>query len=200
MSSSQGDKRSSDVEMGEATSKALVSASSIEAPSSSALAVAPTHGFEIQVPLDAGTQVETSVLCVPDALAQPTGSSTTPILVEDKEKAAESMPPPPARKEIVLGLRAPIAAPVVQPKGRKRWCTTGNDGESSQQRGLNLATGLRGKFVSLIDGMISECGSEASHLARDLTEMQGKWSETEAMLKAIEGSHSAKVDPYPLSF
>ncbi|KAF3502265.1 hypothetical protein F2Q69_00044180 [Brassica cretica] len=193
MSSSQGDKRSSDVEMGEATSKAPVSASSIEAPSSSALAVAPTHGFEIQVPLDVGNQVETSVLCVPDASAQPTGSSTTPILLEDKEKAAESMPPPPARKEIILALRAPIAAPVVQPKGRKRWCTTGNDGESSQQRGLNLATGLRGKFVSLIDGMISECGSEASHLARDLTEMQGKWSESEAMLKAIEGSHSAKV-------
>ena len=41
--------------------------------------------------------------------------------------------------------------------------------------------------------MISECGSEANRLARDLTEMQGKWSETEAMLKAIEVSHSAKV-------
>ncbi|KAF3492604.1 hypothetical protein DY000_02052872 [Brassica cretica] len=199
MSSSQGDKRSSDVEMGEATSQAPVPASSVEAPacvagflsfleklahrkaekeqvradtelpSSFALAVSPTHGFE------------------------PTGSSTTPILVEDKEKAAESMPPPPARKEIVLALHAPSAAPVVQPKGRKRRCTTGNDRESSQQEGLNLAPGLRGKFVSLIDGMISECGSEASRLARDLTEMQGKWSETESMLKAIEGSHSAKV-------
>ena len=41
--------------------------------------------------------------------------------------------------------------------------------------------------------MISECGCEASRLARDLTEMQGKWSETEAILKAIKGSHSAKV-------
>ncbi|KAF3561201.1 hypothetical protein DY000_02014535 [Brassica cretica] len=41
--------------------------------------------------------------------------------------------------------------------------------------------------------MISECGSEASRLARDLTEMQGKWFETEAMLKAIKDSHSAKV-------
>ncbi|KAF2616808.1 hypothetical protein F2Q68_00039244 [Brassica cretica] len=151
MSSSQGDKRSSDVEMGEATSQAPVPASSVEAPacvagflsfleklahrkaekeqvradtelpSSFALAVSPTHGFE------------------------PTGSSTTPILVEDKEKAAESMPPPPARKEIVLALHAPSAAPVVQPKGRKRRCTTGNDRESSQQEGLNLAPGLRGK-------------------------------------------------------
>ena len=175
MSSSQGDKRSSDVEMGKATSQAPVPASSVEAPacvagflsfleklahrkaekepvradtelpSSFALAVSPTHGFEVQVPQDAGTQVETSVPCVPDALAQPTGSSTTPILVEDKEKAAESMPPPPARKEIILALHAPSAAPVVQPKGRKRRCTTGNDGESSQQEGLNLAPGLRGK-------------------------------------------------------
>ena len=36
----------------------------------------------------------------------------TPILVEDKERTAESMPPPPARKEVVLALRAPSAAPV----------------------------------------------------------------------------------------
>ncbi|KAF3595203.1 hypothetical protein DY000_02022064 [Brassica cretica] len=209
--------------MGEATSQAPVPASSVEAPAcvagflsfqeklarrkaekepvradtelpfSSALAVAPTHGPEVQVPQDAGNQVETSVPCVTYALAQPTGSSTTPIFVEDKEKAAESMPPLPARKEIVLALRAPSAAPVVQPKGQKRRCTTGNDGESSQQGGLNLAPGLRGKFVSLIDGMIRECGSEASRLARDLMEMQGKWSGTEAMLKAIEGSHSTNV-------
>ena len=47
--------------------------------------------------------------------------------------------------------------------------------------------------MSLIDGMIRECSSEASRLARDLMEMQGKWSGTEAMLKAIEGSHSTKV-------
>ena len=86
-----------------------------ELPSSSALAVAPTHGPEVQVPQDAGTQVKTSVPCVQDASAQPTRSSTTPILVEDKEKAAESMLPPPARKEVVLPLRAPNASPVVQP-------------------------------------------------------------------------------------
>jgi len=47
--------------------------------------------------------------------------------------------------------------------------------------------------VSLIDGMISECGSKVSRLTRDLTKMQGKFSESEAMLKAIEGSHSANV-------
>ncbi|KAF3608584.1 hypothetical protein DY000_02048868 [Brassica cretica] len=222
MSSSQGEKRSSDIEMGEATSQAPAPASSVkvpacvagylsfreklarrkaekepvradtELPSPSALAVAPGHGVEVQVPQNAGTQVEKSVPCVPDASVQPTGSSTTLILVEDKEKASESMPPP-ARKEIVLALRAPSAAPVVQPKGRKKKFTKGGDGESSQQGGFNLVSGLRGKFVPLMDGMISECGSETCHLARDLTEMQGRWSETEAMLKAIEGSHSAKV-------
>ncbi|KAF2551318.1 hypothetical protein F2Q68_00034196 [Brassica cretica] len=223
MSSSQGDKRSSDVEMGEATSQAPVPASSVEAPacvagylsfrgklarrkaekepvradtelpSSSALVVTSDHGAEVQAPQIAGTQVDASIPCVPDTSVQPTGSSTTLILVEDKEKAAESMPPPLARKDIVMALRAPSAAPVVQPKGRKRKFAKGGDGESSQQGGSNLAPGLRGKFVSLIDGMISECGSEVSRLARDLTKMQGKCFETEAMLKAMEGSHSAKV-------
>ena len=47
--------------------------------------------------------------------------------------------------------------------------------------------------MSLIDGMISECGSEVSRLARYLTEMLGKLYESEAMLKAIKDSHSAKV-------
>ncbi|KAF3539521.1 hypothetical protein F2Q69_00019719 [Brassica cretica] len=164
-----------------------------EFPSSSALAIAPDHGAEVQVPHNAGTLVDASVPCVPDALVHPAGSSTTTIFVEGKERAADSMPPPPARKEIVLALRAPSAAPVAQPKGRKRKFTKGGDGESSQQGGLNPASELRGKFMSLIDEMISECGSEASRLAGELTEMQGRWSETEAMLKAVKDSHSAKV-------
>ncbi|KAF3569050.1 hypothetical protein DY000_02014568 [Brassica cretica] len=130
---------------------------------------------------------------VPDASALPAGSSTTPILVEDKERAADSMPPPPARKEIVLALRAPSVVPVAQPKGRKRKFTQGGDGESSQQGGSSIASGLRGKFMSLIDGMISECGSETSHLAGELLELQGRWSETEAMLTAVKDSHSVKV-------
>ncbi|KAF3526458.1 hypothetical protein F2Q69_00046029 [Brassica cretica] len=48
-------------------------------------------------------------------------------------------------------------------------------------------------FVSLIDGMISECGSETSRLAGELLELQGRWSETEAMLTADKGSHSVNV-------
>ncbi|KAF3516146.1 hypothetical protein DY000_02060814 [Brassica cretica] len=130
---------------------------------------------------------------VPDASALPTGSSKTPILVEDKEMAADSMPPPPARKEIVIALNAPSVVPVAQPKGRKRKFTKGGDGKSSQQRDLSIESGLRGKFMSLTDGMISECGSETSRLAGELLELQGRWSETKAMLTAVKDSHSAKV-------
>ncbi|KAF3566849.1 hypothetical protein DY000_02015729 [Brassica cretica] len=128
-----------------------------------------------------------------DASALPAGSSTTPILVEDKERTADSMPPPPVRKEIVLALRAPSVVPVAQPKGRKRKFTKGGDGESSQQGDSSIASGLRGKFMSLIDGMISECGSETSRLAGELFELQGRRSETEAILTAVKDSHSVKM-------
>ncbi|KAF3564582.1 hypothetical protein DY000_02014524 [Brassica cretica] len=220
MSSSHGDKRSSDVEMGEATSPAPILTSPVEAPacvadhlsfrerlvrcqaekeqvragaefpSSSALAVVPGHGTEGVTPRDTGTLAGS---VIPDASALPAGSSTTPILIEDKERAADSMPPPPARKEIVLALRAPSVVPVAQPKGRKRKFTKGGEGESSQQGDSSIALGLRGKFMLLIDGMISECGSETSRLAGELLELQGRWSETEAMLTVVKDSHSVKV-------
>uniref|UniRef100_A0A0D2ZTT5 Uncharacterized protein n=1 Tax=Brassica oleracea var. oleracea TaxID=109376 RepID=A0A0D2ZTT5_BRAOL len=213
-------KRSSEVEMGEATSPAPILTSPVEAPacvadhpsfreklirrqsekeqiragaelpSSSALAVAPGHGTEGVNPRDTGTLAGS---VIPDASALPAGSSTTPILVEDKERAADSMPLPPARKEIVLVLRAPSVVPVAQPKGRKRKFTKGGDGESSQQGDSSIASGLRGKFMLLIDGMISECGTETSRLAGEFLELQGRWSETEAMLMAVKVSHSVKV-------
>ncbi|KAF3587741.1 hypothetical protein F2Q69_00029837 [Brassica cretica] len=247
MSSSHGDTRSSDVEMGEATSPAPIPTSPVEAPacvadhlsfrerlfrrqaekeqvragaelpSSSALAVAPGHGTEGVTPRDTGTLAGS---VIPDASALPAGSSTTPILVEDKERAADPMPPPPARKGIVIALRAPSVVPVAQPKGRKRKFTKGGDGESSQQGDSSIASGFCGKvcrslillivtyyskrqripnlllvsqFMSLIDGMISECGFETSRLAGELLELQGRWSETEAMLTAVKDSHSVKV-------
>ncbi|KAF3504779.1 hypothetical protein F2Q69_00042275 [Brassica cretica] len=202
MSSSHGDIRSSDVEMGEAPSLAPIPTSLVEAPacvanhlsfrerlvrrqaekeqvragaefpSSSALAISPGHGTEVITPRETGTLAGS---VVPDASALPAGSSTTPILVEDKEMAADSMPPLPARKEIGLALRAPSVIPVAQPKGRKRKFTKGGDGESSQQGDSSITSGLRGKFMSLIDGMISECGSETSRLAGELLELQGRW-------------------------
>ncbi|KAF3574649.1 hypothetical protein F2Q69_00059636 [Brassica cretica] len=149
-----------------------------EFPSSSAQVVASCHGTEVMALL-------------PQAL--PAGSSTTPILVEDKEKAADSMPPPPARKDVVLALRAPSAVLATQPKSRKRKLAKSGDGENSQRGGSSLASGLRRKFISLIDGMIGECGSETSRLSGELVELQGRWSETEAMLTAVKDSYSAKV-------
>ncbi|KAL0803513.1 hypothetical protein Bca101_096003 [Brassica carinata] len=183
MSSSQGDKKDSDVEMGEAISPAPVLTSPAEAPtcvaghlsfreelvrrqaekelaqagsefpSSSAQVVASCHGTEVMALLPQ---------------AHPAGSSTTPILVEDKEKAVDSMPPPPARKDVVLALRAPSAVLASKPKSRKRKLAKSGDGENSQRGGSSLASGLRGKFISLIDRMIGECGSETSRLSREL--------------------------------
>ncbi|KAF3501898.1 hypothetical protein F2Q69_00041861 [Brassica cretica] len=220
MSSSHGDQRSSNVEMGEATSPAPILTSPVKASacvadhlsfreglvrrqaekeqvragaeflSSSALAIALGHRTKVVTPRDTGTLAGSGIL---DASALPTGSSTTPILVKNKERAADSMPPPPARKEIVLALRTPSVVPVAQPMGRERKFTKGGDGESSQQGGSSIASGLRGKFMSLIDGMISECGSETSRRAWELLELQGRWSETEAMLMAVKDSHSVKV-------
>ncbi|KAF3544768.1 hypothetical protein DY000_02006200 [Brassica cretica] len=121
MSSSQGDKKDSDVEMGEATSPAPVLTSPVEAPACVAghlsfreeLVVASCHGTEVMAFL-------------PQAL--PAGSSTTPILVEDKEKAADSMPRPPARKDVVLALRARSTVLATQPKSRKRKLAKSGEG------------------------------------------------------------------------
>ncbi|KAF3602666.1 hypothetical protein F2Q69_00038402 [Brassica cretica] len=198
MSSSHGVKRSFDVEMGESTSPAPIPTSPVEAPACVAdhlsfrerLVRRQAEKEQVVTPRDAGTLAGSVIL---DASALPAGSSTTLILVEDKERAADSMPPPPARKEIALALRAPSVVPVAQPKGRKRKFTKGGDGESLQQGDSSIESGLRGKFMSLIDGMISECGSETNRLAGELLELEGRWSETEAMLTAVKDSHSMKV-------
>ncbi|KAH0858384.1 LOW QUALITY PROTEIN: hypothetical protein HID58_086645, partial [Brassica napus] len=66
---------------------------------------------------------------------QPSGSSTTPVPAPKEEKAAELMPPPLDRKEIVLGLPASSAAPLTKSHKRtaaivkKRRCTAGAEGE-----------------------------------------------------------------------
>ena len=88
--------------------------------------VVSTHELDVQVLPSAEAQVGA------DALAQPSGSSTTPVPTDDKEQATELVPPPPARRGIFLALRAPSATPVAAPKDRKRRCTRGNNGESSQ--------------------------------------------------------------------
>ncbi|KAF3549592.1 hypothetical protein DY000_02008046 [Brassica cretica] len=77
---------------------------------------------------------------VPEVLAQPSGSSTTPVPIPEKGQVMESMPPPLDRKEIVLGLPAPSAAPLSKGRKRnaaatettkKRRCSKGAEGEPS---------------------------------------------------------------------
>ncbi|KAF3596504.1 hypothetical protein DY000_02020853 [Brassica cretica] len=173
MSSSQNDKKSFDAEMAESSSQVPEST-----PSDNALArVAGFLSFREKMArrkaeketahADAELPSSSVLVAPPAHEPEPSGSSTTLILIEGNKKATESMPPTLDRKEIVLALRAPSATPSV------RSC---------------LAL-----FVSLIDGMIIKCDFEVSRLARDLTEMQGKLSESEAMLNAIKDFHSEKV-------
>ncbi|KAF2552156.1 hypothetical protein F2Q68_00033717 [Brassica cretica] len=174
MSSSQNHKKSFDAEMAESSSQVPESTPSDNAPA----CVAGFLSFREKM---ARRKAEKETVPTPSSrpllfwsplrLTNPRFSFR-----KGNKKATESMPPTPARKEIVLALRAPSATPVVQPKGRKR----------------NVRSCLA-LFVSLIDGMIIKCGFEVSRLARDLTEMQGKLSESEAMLNAIKDFHSEKV-------
>ncbi|KAF3484699.1 hypothetical protein F2Q69_00054255 [Brassica cretica] len=200
MSSSHGDKRSSDVEMGEATSPAPILTSPVEAPACVAdhlsfrerLVCRQAEKEQVVTPRDAGTLAGS---VIPDALALSAGSSTTPILVEDKERAADSMPPPPARKEIVLALCAPILFRLLSLRvGRGSLPRAGDS---------SIASGLRGKFMSLIDGMISECGSEtrrqgvvgaagdlgktASSLLKEKNTRKAKSSEVRRLQRQIKG-------------
>ena len=52
----------------------------------------------------------------PEVEVQPSGSSTTPVHVGDAELVHESMPPPPAKRVIVLGLPTPTAISDAMPK------------------------------------------------------------------------------------
>ncbi|KAF3528227.1 hypothetical protein DY000_02042958 [Brassica cretica] len=127
-------------------------------------------------PGDATTLAESAVVPVqvPEVSAQPWDSSTKPVPTPKEEKATELMPPPLDRKEIVLGLPASSAAPLTKSCKRtgaatetvkKRRCTAGAEGEPSGPLSQH-----RAKFVSLIDGMLSDCGSEIERSTRGLAE------------------------------
>ncbi|KAF3578043.1 hypothetical protein DY000_02030957 [Brassica cretica] len=95
----------------------------------------------------------------------------------------ESMPPPLDRKEIVLGLPAPSAATET---AKKRRCSNGAEGEPS---GPLLQ--YRAKFILLIDGMISDCGSEVERLTEGLAESREALKRIETTLKSTEDAHAA---------
>ncbi|KAJ4872299.1 Uncharacterized protein Rs2_46030 [Raphanus sativus] len=200
MSSSQDGKKNSDVEMTEAplapvnepapestclagflsfrermarrkAKKEIVCAVE-ENPSSPAAADAPASGSEVPILPEVGEHSDMQSLEVPP---QASGSLSVPIIVDDKKEDIE--PVPPAKREIVLGLRAASAAPVASSWSRKRKCVAPAEGGPSLPEGLRIAHVLRGKFISLIDGMIGDCSTEAARLARELGEAQGQISE-----------------------
>ncbi|KAL0723018.1 hypothetical protein Bca4012_037617 [Brassica carinata] len=114
-----------------------------------------------------------------DFQVHPSGSSTAPIVISGKEDAIESAPLPPAKRELVLGLPAAGAAPL--PKGRAR---------------AGAASGAkkkRGQFVSLIDGMLGECGSEVIRLSKELESSQEALKRTKAALQTVEDTHAAQT-------
>ncbi|KAF2541926.1 hypothetical protein F2Q68_00030178 [Brassica cretica] len=229
MSSSQSEKKNSNVEMGEAspvlpipaiheatptfvpgfisfkeilsrrsagkeTSRTSAETSAI--PSSSALSIS-AEGNKSQSDVAPLVGTDTAPVQVSEVLAQPSGSSTTPVPILERGQVMDSMPPPLDRKEIVLGLPAPSAAPL--PKGRKRngaatetakkrRCSKGAEGEPS-----GPLSQYRAKFISLIDGMISDCGSEVERLTEGLVESREALKQIEATLKSTEDAHAAET-------
>uniref|UniRef100_A0A0D3D5S1 Uncharacterized protein n=1 Tax=Brassica oleracea var. oleracea TaxID=109376 RepID=A0A0D3D5S1_BRAOL len=134
---------------------------------------------------------------VPEVSAQPSGSSTTPVRAPKEEKATELMPPTLDRKEIVLGLPASSAAPLTKSRKRtgaatetvkKRRCTAGAEGKPSGPLSQH-----RAKFVSLIDGMLSDCGSEIERSTRGLAESREALKQAEAVVKSTEVACAAEL-------
>ena len=52
------------------------------------------------------------------------------------------------------------------------------------------------QFVSLIEGVINECGSEVERLAKELAESQEWSTQLGGKLKVIEDAHSAEVSQF----
>ncbi|KAJ4881484.1 Uncharacterized protein Rs2_38539 [Raphanus sativus] len=88
------------------------------------------------------TEEKSSSPAATDAQLSALGSLSVPIIVEDKEEAVE--PVPPAKKEIVLWLRAASAIPVS--RSRKRKCVAPVEGGPPLPEGLCIAPVLRGKY------------------------------------------------------
>ncbi|CAN7066005.1 unnamed protein product, partial [Brassica rapa subsp. trilocularis] len=160
------------------------------------------------------------------AIVEPSSSSAVPTLSEveplaaptdvelavapaEVDPAAVSKPPPPVKRVIVLGLLALSAMSAAPAKGRKRpcanpdapkrkRCTKGPDAgpSSSKAPSSGLMSQHRAKFVSLIDGVINECGSDVEHLAKELAESQERSAQFEGKLKVIEDAHSAEVSQF----
>ncbi|KAL0645785.1 hypothetical protein Bca4012_044076 [Brassica carinata] len=139
-----------------------------------------------------------------ERVCRSSGSSTKPGPVAEKEQTVETMPPPPVKREIVLALRAPSTTFAAPPKRRKRSCTTSKttkkkrcikseEGETSLRGGTGLMSQHRAKFVSLIDGLIGNCGSEVGRLSKELENSQEASSQLEDKLKIVEESYASET-------
>ncbi|KAJ4906222.1 Uncharacterized protein Rs2_09880 [Raphanus sativus] len=216
MSSSQDGKKNSDVEMAEAPLSPVVEPAPKptflagflsfrermarrkaekeiirvveENPSSPAAVDTPASGSEVPILSEVGEHSEMQSLGVPP---QASGSLSVPIIVDEKEEAIE--PVPPVKREIILALRAASAAPVASSRSQKRKCVAPAKGGHSLPEGLRIAPVLRGKFISLIDGMIGDCSTEAACLARELGEAQGQISKIQGTMMALTNYCTAKV-------
>ncbi|KAJ4889374.1 Uncharacterized protein Rs2_29122 [Raphanus sativus] len=195
MSSSQDGKKNSDVEMAEALLTPVVE------PTPEPTCVA---GFLLSREKMARRKAEKEIIRAieenppspaavdaPASGSEASGSLSVPIIVDDKEEAIE--PVPPVKRKIVLALRAASAAPVASAWSRKRKCAAPAEGGPSLPEGLRIAPVLRGKFISLIDGMIGDCITETARLARELGEAQGHISEIQGTMTALADSCTAKV-------
>ncbi|KAJ4875998.1 Uncharacterized protein Rs2_41016 [Raphanus sativus] len=145
------------------------------------------------VPLPAGEIVVPEQAS--DVQARLEGSLLAPIVVS--EDAVEVMPPPPEKKrEIVLGLPASNAVPPSKGRSRtgaagsakRKRCTKSEEGEVSVKLSQH-----RSKFVSLIDGMLGDCGLEVTRLSKELDSSRETLKRTEAVLQSIESTHAAQT-------
>ena len=56
-----------------------------------------------------------------------------------------------------------------------------------------LTLSFCGQFVSLIDGMLGDCGSEVARLSKELESSQEAFKRTEAALQTIENARAAQM-------
>ncbi|KAF3548452.1 hypothetical protein DY000_02008037 [Brassica cretica] len=199
MSSSPSETKSSDVEMGEANSALPNSAMHEATPTFIAGFLPVKERLSRRSAEKEGGRIQPEVPAILSSPAMSTsaGGNKSPVPAPREEKATELMPQSLDRKEIVLGLPAFSAVPLTKSCKRtgaatetvkKRRCTTGAEGEPSKPLSQH-----RAKFISLIDGMLSDCGSEIDRSTRGLDESQEALKQAEAALKYTEAARAAEL-------
>ncbi|KAJ4871919.1 Uncharacterized protein Rs2_46435 [Raphanus sativus] len=155
--------------------------SSVAGPSATSVptSMVPTLGSDIALTLD------------PAVLAL--GPDVTPVPISTIPASGSDVPLPAG--EFVV----PEQAPDVQtrPEGspfapragvagsaKRKRCTKSEEGEVSAKLSQH-----RSKFVSLIDGMLGDCGLEVTRLSKELDSSRETLKRTEAVLQSIESTH-----------